>query len=156
MTRSSCSLHYPAFKSETFPGLSEEVRECGLVSNVDVTGHVRPLPSIGNPQRSLDVSRTIGKAPGVSEVRIGVDQRIARLRRRDATTHRCVKARESVPVEQVKKLHAEIGVDPLSEHGDSLGDVEVLTLIKQLADTKSLGRVAKGEVGGRRKGIHIQ
>ena len=57
-----------------------------------------------------------------------------------------------MPVEEVKELHAEVGVDPFGEHGEGLGDVEVLARVEELAYAKGFGRVAKREVGGRSKG----
>jgi hypothetical protein len=51
-----------------------------------------------------------------------------------------------VPVEHVEELHAEVGVDPFGEHGDGLGDVEVLAAVEELADAEGARRVAKGEV----------
>ena len=47
-------------------------------------------------------------------------------------------------VEEVKELHTEVGVDPFGEHGDGLGDVEVLALAEELADAKCLGRAEWG------------
>ena len=102
----------------------------------------------GYPQRSLNVSRAIGKARSVTEVSVGVDQRRAGLRRRGATSHGRVKARELVPIEEVEELHAEVGVDPFGEHRDGLCHIEVFGLDEELANAKGFGRVAECEVGG--------
>ena len=135
----------------------EEVRESWVVFKTsDVTGQVCPVALEGDPQRSLDVSRAIGKARRVSEVCVGIDLRAAGLRRRGTASHCRVKAGEAVAVEDIEELHAEVGVDPFGEHGDGLGDVEVLALVEEFADAKGFGRVAKCEVGGWSKGGLVQ
>ena len=78
------------------------------------------------------------------------------MRRRGTATHCRVKACEAVPVEDIEELHAEVGVDPVGEHGDGLGDVEVLRRVEEFADAKGFRRIAECEVGGRSKGCLVQ
>lgn len=128
----------------------------GCYQTSDATGMVKPVTSEGDPQGSLDVSRTVGKARSVPKVCVGIDPRVTSLRRRRTATHCRVKAGEAMPVEDVEELHPEVGVDSFGEHGDGLGDVEVLAIVEEFADAKGFGRVAKGVVGGWSKGGLVQ
>ncbi len=104
----------------------------GCCQTSDVAGLVCPVASEDEPQRGLHVSRAIGNAGCLTEAR---------------SADRVVEAAELVAVEDIEELHSEVGVDSFGEHGDGLGDVEVLALVEELADGKGFWCVAKGEVG---------
>ena len=123
----------------------------GCYQTSDATGMVKPVTSEGDPQGSLDVSRTIGKARSVPKVCVGIDPRVTSLRRRRTATHCRVKAGEAMPVEDVEELHPEVGVDSFGEHGDGLGNVEVLAVVEEFAYAEGTGRVAKREIRRGRK-----